>query len=228
MIRSVRKGAYTLEYTLICAKNRSSLLLQALPGGKARLYAPKGYSVRLADRFVLEHLDELIKAQKKLEEAENRVPDTVLLRGVRLPLYLEHGIKGRVQADENGITVFSPDPNPQQIKTLLKAYLSRLALQEIKAALDKWSPAFRESYGRVTIREQRSRWGSCSAKRNLNFNWKLILAPPECLEYVVIHELAHLKVFNHSEAFWKEVKRCMPDYDIWRKWLKKHGQELTV
>ena len=228
MIRSIRKGSQTVEYTLICAKNRSSLLLQALPMGKARLYAPKGYSVRLADRFVLEHLDELRSAQKRLDEADSPIPDTLPLRGVRLPLHVAYAVKGRVQADESGITVFSPTQSPQQIRALLKTYLSRLALNEIKTALDKWSPVFREKYGRVTIREQRSRWGSCSAKRNLNFNWKLILAPPECLEYVVIHELAHLKVFNHSEAFWKEVGKCMPDYDIWRKWLKKQGQELTV
>ena len=124
--------------------------------------------------------------------------------------------------------MFSSTDDPSRIKALLRGYLSRLALNDINAALARWAPSFRDTYGRVTIRQQRSRWGSCSAKRNLNFNWKLILAPPECLEYVVIHELAHLKVFNHSEAFWDEVRKRMPDYDVWRKWLKLHGQELDV
>ena len=228
MIRTVRKGALTLEYTLICAKNRSSLLLQALPSGKARLYAPKGFSVRMADRFVLEHLDELRSAQKRMEDAETRIPGTVLLRGVRLPLRVEYSGKDRAMADENGITVFCPVNNSETIRPILKRYLSNLALNDIKAALDRWSDSFREPYGRVTVRDQRSRWGSCSAKRNLNFNWKLILAPPECLEYVVIHELSHLKVFNHSAAFWEEVRIRMPDYDIWRKWLKRHGRELNL
>ena len=228
MIRTVKKGSLSLEYTLICAKNRSSLLLQALPMGKIRLYAPKGCSVRLADRFVTEHLDELRSAQKRMDEAENRVPGTILFRGARIPLCVERSGRGHVTVDGNGVTVFSSTDDPSRIKALLRGYLSRLALNDINAALARWAPSFRETYGRVTIRQQRSRWGSCSAKRNLNFNWKLILAPPECLEYVVIHELAHLKVFNHSEAFWDEVRKRMPDYDVWRKWLKLHGQELNV
>ena len=83
------------------------------------------------------------------------------------------------------------------------------------------------TYGRITIREQKTRWGSCSSRGNLNFNWKLILAPPEALTYVVIHELCHLKDFNHSPRFWAEVRARMPEYEAWKKWLHTHGKELT-
>lgn len=79
------------------------------------------------------------------------------------------------------------------------------------------------SYGRITIREQRTRWGSCSAKGNLNFNWKLILMPEEVLTYVVVHELAHRREMNHSKAFYRVVEEAMPDYRRWREWLKEHG-----
>ena len=81
-------------------------------------------------------------------------------------------------------------------------------------------------YGRVTIREQRTRWGSCSNKRNLNFNWKLVMAPEAAMEYVVVHELCHLIHLNHSDRFWAEVRRRMPDYEVWKKWLKRNGQAL--
>lgn len=82
-------------------------------------------------------------------------------------------------------------------------------------------------YNRITIREQKTRWGSCSSNRNLNFNWKLVLAPPEVLDYVVVHELCHLKEMNHSSAFWHEVEAVVPDYKARRAWLKENGWRLN-
>ena len=82
------------------------------------------------------------------------------------------------------------------------------------------------SYGRITIRCQKTRWGSCSSKGNLNFNCLLMLAPPEVLDSVVVHELCHLKEMNHSKAFYDEVLRAYPNYREDHKWLKEHGSEL--
>ena len=82
------------------------------------------------------------------------------------------------------------------------------------------------SYGRIAIREQKTRWGSCSGKGNLNFNWRLILAPEEVLDYVVVHELAHRREMNHSKAFYAIVESVLPDYRAARKWLRDKGQML--
>ena len=82
------------------------------------------------------------------------------------------------------------------------------------------------SYGRITIRSQHTRWGSCSPKGNLNFNCLLMLAPTEVRDYVVIHELCHRKEMNHSPAFWTEVEKFCPDYRTHRKWLKDNGASL--
>ena len=79
------------------------------------------------------------------------------------------------------------------------------------------------NYGRITIKDQKSRWGSCSEKSNLNFSWRLILMPIEVMDYVVVHELAHLKQMNHSQAFWEEVEKILPNYKEQRKWLKENG-----
>ncbi|MDE6567167.1 MAG: M48 family metallopeptidase, partial [Lachnospiraceae bacterium] len=81
-------------------------------------------------------------------------------------------------------------------------------------------------YGRITIRNQKTRWGSCSGKGNLNFNCLLMLAPAEIQDYVVVHELCHRREMNHSPRFWAEVAKIMPDYQERRKWLKEHGQEI--
>lgn len=84
------------------------------------------------------------------------------------------------------------------------------------------------SYNRITIRDQKTRWGSCSARGTLSFNWRLMLAPPAVLDYVVVHELCHLTHMNHSAAFWALVESVCPDYRTHRKWLKEHGAELIL
>lgn len=84
------------------------------------------------------------------------------------------------------------------------------------------------TYKKITIREQKTRWGSASSKGNLNFNWKLILMPRKVLEYVVVHELSHLKAMDHSPAFYRVVRQFMPDYEQPKKWLSEHGSEYKV
>jgi len=84
------------------------------------------------------------------------------------------------------------------------------------------------TYGRITIRNQHTRWGSCSSKGNLNFNCLLMLCPPQVIDYVVVHELCHRKELNHSPRFWAEVERILPEYRTYEKWLKKNGHVLMA
>lgn len=101
----------------------------------------------------------------------------------------------------------------------------RAGIEAAKAYIPQRTAYFAErmgvTYGRITIREQRTRWGSCSSKGNLNFNWKLMLMPREILDYVVVHELAHRREMNHSAAFWAVVEAEMPDYRERRRMLKE-------
>ena len=102
--------------------------------------------------------------------------------------------------------------------------------RQAKARLEERAAYFASrmgvSYQKISVRAAKTRWGSCSAKGNLNFHWKLILMPPQVLDYVVVHELAHRKEMNHSPAFWAEVEKILPDYRERRKWLKTYGQTV--
>lgn len=104
--------------------------------------------------------------------------------------------------------------------------LKKKARRLISEKVRYYAPIAGVTYGKISIRSQKTRWGSCSANGNLSFNFLLVLAPEEVLESVVVHELCHRKVMNHSKAFYDEVYRCMPDYDLRHKWLKQHGREL--
>ncbi len=84
------------------------------------------------------------------------------------------------------------------------------------------------NYTKITIRDQKTRWGSCSSSGTLSFNYRLMYAPPRVLDYVVVHELCHLTHMNHSKDFWNMVASIMPDYKSYRQWLKDHGRELNI
>lgn len=101
--------------------------------------------------------------------------------------------------------------------------LADKALLVIPETVKKYAPVVGVDYGRITIRNQRSRWGSCSGKGNLNFNCLLMLFPQEVIDYVVVHELCHRKHMNHSSEFYAEVERVFPEYRKCRKWLKENG-----
>ena len=102
--------------------------------------------------------------------------------------------------------------------------LTELAKQVIPQRVAFFAAKMGVTYGRITIRNQKTRWGSCSQAGNLNFNCRLMKMPPEVLDYVVVHELCHRKQMNHSRAFWEEVEKVLPDYRVTRQWLKQNGR----
>ena len=119
------------------------------------------------------------------------------------------------------------------------AQIPKMSEEEIRALAEKamayipqrvayYAPKIGVTYGRITIRNQKTRWGSCSAKGNLNFNCLLMLTPPEVIDSVVVHELCHRKEMNHSGKFYEEIERVFPEYKEWHGWLKKNGASLLA
>lgn len=235
MKRVVRAGTRRIEFILIQSV-RKNVLLQALPDGVTRVYAPKQMRLRDVDEMVRQNAEKIAAMHgdldRRIDEDRRAHPlgegCSVSVEGRKRILYLHAGPE-RWTLEENAMHLWLSAPEDEQaVRAALRSALADLALKRIREKLSEYAPKVGEPFGRVTIREQKSRWGSCSSKHNLNFNWKLIMAPPQVLEYVVIHELCHLVEFNHSPRFWELVKRQMPEYEAWKKWLKVHGAELTL
>ena len=117
-------------------------------------------------------------------------------------------------------------PDPARLGARVEAFLKFAARRRLQAACETHAAAVGRRFARITLRDVRSRWGSCTADGGLMFSWRLIMAPPEVLDYVSAHEVAHLVEMNHSDAFWTVVERLMPGYRPHRRWLKQHGAGL--
>lgn len=154
----------------------------------------------------------------------------ILFRGEQHRIVSIAAIDGRRKASvrvENGcLVVVSPLLEAKSTTELLEKWLRAEARKEVQAAVRQRGAEMDIAPTQVTIRDQRTRWGSASRRGTLSFNWRLVLCPPTVLDYVVVHELAHLKVAGHSRAFWRLVDRHFADSRGARRWLREHHDEI--
>jgi hypothetical protein len=133
--------------------------------------------------------------------------------------------RGTVTADPLAQLIHVPGGLPHLARRLTD-WLKLAARQELTAASQRYAAAMGVDFRRITIRDQKSRWGSCSAAGELSFSWRLILTPSHVLDYVAAHEVAHLKHMDHGPQFWRLVLKHCPDASPAKKWLKAHGQDV--
>lgn len=131
---------------------------------------------------------------------------------------------GADSGDELHIAIAAADRRSPS--AVLEAWLRAKARVEIELAVERHAAALSVAPSRIALRDTRTRWGSASRKGTLSFSWRLILAPPDALDTVVVHELAHLRVFGHGPRFWDIVAGRRPDHATWRRWLRAHSHEL--
>ena len=132
---------------------------------------------------------------------------------------------GRTRVHRKGDALLVPARDP---KAALERWYRRAARTEVEWRLDEAVDALGTSYTALTIRNQKTRWGSCSSTGAMSFNWRLLLAPEEVLDYVVWHEACHLLVLDHSPRFWSLLAQHVPGYAEPRRWLRRHGQTLVL
>lgn len=187
----------------IVRSNRKTLAIQINPDLSVTVRAPIYASQREIERILKEKEGWIQKHIEKIREQEAK----------RKEMYGEKGEYGK-SAEREYLS------NEEIHK------LAEKALEYIPKRVSYFAKQIGVTYGKITIRNQKTRWGSCSSKGNLNFNCLLMLTPPEVIDYVVVHELCHRKEMNHSEAFWAEVEKVIPDYKEQVKWLKENGGQI--
>lgn len=224
------------------SKRARRLRLQMDNEGKITLVAPWRTSKWTINLFLKKHaswIEEQIKKiekQRKLRpEFKYRTGDIYYYFGEPIILQVNPSDRKRpmirIRDNKMFITLhrnISKSDGVTAIKKIIEQFYRKKAEEVIHDRLQFFNEHYGFHYNRITLRNQKSRWGSCSRLKNLNFNWRLIMAPIEVIDYVIAHEMCHLKEMNHSSRYWKLVAETIPDYKEVRKWLRKNHYLLTI
>ncbi len=232
----------------IIRSKRKTIGIQVAADLVVTLRCPNWFTELEIDRFCEEHRQKILDCYHRACQHFGENPADmsycdIYIEGTKIPFGDGEITLKRIQnRDENHIRVYRKreksgqtylcmasgvQDNPDAYRNAVTGWLREYARAELERKVQNYAAKMQVQVGRITIREQKTRWGSCSSRGNLNFNWKLVLMPERIQDYVVVHELAHRREMNHSAAFWNEVEKILPDYRERREWLRKHEGEFS-
>jgi predicted metal-dependent hydrolase len=230
-------GDRVVSYTLKRSSTARLVWLKIMKQTGLTVTIPRKYPVKNVSAYLKANSDWIMRHLTRYERDSSEppkkpapFPDTISYLGkpIAITTFLNPGERPLIRLEHDRLIIkmnnIEKIPLPVALEYWMREQAGQLIINKAKLYSDQIGVACR----RITIRDQRSRWGSCSRLKNLNFNWRLIMAPETVLDYVVIHELCHLKEMNHSKSFWSLVARYCPQWKERRKWLNKHGKELRT
>lgn len=240
-MRILRLGSIDIPYEIIVNK-RLKYMRVSLDTSGMKVSLPRKISIkeiesflRSKEKWIYEHYIKLKSIKDEQAERTWERGESLLYRGDRYCLTVHDWDKKSVRAAFNGEqfdlyvnrSLTGQDRKDAADSAFKKLYIS-MAREQISEKLGYYSDIIGVSYKDVRIKEQNTRWGSCSKKGNLNFNWRIIMAPDWVMDYVIVHELCHLRFMNHSKDFWGMVETYIPNLKMARQWLKDNGMRLVI
>ena len=202
---------------------RRLTLRVAARDGRVTLTMPRGTRVSKALDFARERREWILNHVSRVAPEEGvQIGGTVPVDGKELTLVPGAVRAPRVEAN----TLIVPRRAAVAPGRTIAGFLKVRARDRLTEASDRYAAALGRSYARISLRDTRTRWGSCSSAGALMYSWRLAMAPPDVLDYVAAHEVSHLVEMNHSPAFWAVVEGLCPAYDAHRRWLREHGTAL--
>jgi hypothetical protein len=199
------------------------------------VHSPTGRLDRQAQRFIHEKQDWILKhlarqnqALQKRQAFLARLERRAYYQGRELPVdcYPARGYECKIRPDR--LAIYAPREQLAAPKSLIKASLWHLGQQYLEERLQYWARRCELSYNQVRVKDVKTRWGSCSSKQNINLNWHLIMLPPQLTDYVLVHELMHLRELNHSPAFWRWVEAYCPHWQSARDEIRHYQWLLGI
>ena len=232
-----------MEYQLRRSKRRRSVEIQVRPEG-VRVLAPEYLAQSWIDEFVLSRRQWIIRKQAELQRRlsliEEQHPQQAFGRGTEI-LYRHQKLSLALQFDADQSQVQLSDgllnvavsrrirkPPEQAARGLVETWLRQQAQALFAERVAFWASRMTLFPASIKVKSFRRKWGCCDSKAEVRFNWLLIMAPDTVIDYVIIHELAHLQHMNHSAAFWSLVSRFCPEYKTHQRWLDQHGASLYL
>lgn len=220
-----------IEIERIIRTRRKTIALQITEDAKLVVKAPMDASDEVIWRVILKHKNWILQKKKEIEKRDPRFTPKKFVNGESF-LYLGRYYRLWIVDQEEPLRFenafyLSKKMLPKAKELFINWYTER-AYEKISQRVDLYSRLSGLKYNRINITRAQKRWGSCSPKGNLNFSWRLIMAPLPVIDYVVVHELVHLEIKNHSRDFWVKLKILMPDYEKHHNWLKENGYLLRL
>lgn len=210
----------------IIRSNRNSVGIKINHDASVTVTAPHFIPKFLINRFLKEKEEWILQKQQMVAaRISTTKPDEYWYLGKTYKLVLGNTKKELVEVSDK---LYVGSTNPKFAKTYLESWYKQQARKIIIPRVQQYAKLSGSSYRSISITSAETRWGSCSSEKTLNFNWKLVMAPIEVIDYVICHELAHLTQLNHSAAFWETVRKMYPLYRQYRTWLKRNGDSFRI
>jgi len=211
---------------------RKTIALQITDDAALIVKAPFRVSEQIIKEVVAKHVTWIEKRRKEVLSRETKFVKKEFVNGEKI-FYMGQYYELTIIDEQNEPLIFNQGffLSKNYLSTAREVFIDwykKRALEKIPERVECYTKKRNFTYSKITITNAEKRWGSCSSKGNLNFSWRLIMAPLFVVDYVVVHELTHLKVRNHSKSFWDEVKILMPDYKRRQEWLKNNGYLLRI
>ncbi|MDB6054227.1 MAG: metal-dependent hydrolase [Verrucomicrobiales bacterium] len=224
---TLRVGDREIPLLLVRNPRARRYFLRLSPDGTARVTIPRGGTVGFGKEFAKANQGWLEKQLAKPPPAcrQWKLGDTLLFRGESVQIRLEEteNTKPRLLVGPEKILI---NDSSADLRPAIQRHFWKLAARELEPRVWELAALHELTVRRVTVRNQKSRWGSCSRRGTVSLNWRLIQTPPSVSDYIILHELMHLRQMNHSARFWMEVSRVCPNYEAAEAWVKRNGSLL--
>ncbi|NJD03914.1 MAG: M48 family metallopeptidase [Ruminiclostridium sp.] len=230
-------GTQRIEFTVVF-RNRKTMLIEVEAPKTITVTVPVGTAenkilemVKTKSKWIVKKLFDIkdMEYRKRTRQYVNGESFIYMGRNYSLQIILDYkAIPPEAKLIRGKICVYTCLKDDRLVRLALENWYKDKAREKIQERINYYQPYFDVKPAKITVKDQKKRWGSCSSRKSLLFNWKCIMAPSPVLDYIVVHEMCHLVHMNHSKEFWQLLKRVLPDYENRKAWLKNNGVKCDL